>query len=142
MESKYLLDDALWKMAYFSDSDQDEENIGYVKINASPTRPSDTEHASNLPLPVDQTKVEEAEEVESTDSEIDENEPTVDVDFLGRKPPTYEEVTKSMPSEMYLQRTEEMKLYGIHYLDKFDAEFSEGKSFYSVSDLNLLLHLV
>ena len=59
----------------------------------------------------------------------EENEPTVAVDFHGTKPPTYDEVSNSMPLELYHQRTEEMKTYGIHYLDKLEADFSDGDFF-------------
>ena len=117
MENKYLLEDALWKMAYFSESDPDEANIGTVELDNSPMQNSAAETA-------------EKSQVEVQEPELAEDEVTVAIELTGRKPPSYQDVSISMPSELFQQRTEEMKTYGIHYLDKWDADFSDGKVFF------------
>ena len=121
MESKYLLEDALWKMAYFSESDPEEANIGSVELDNSPAQNSVPEAREES---VDTTKVEAPE------PKLAKDEATVTIDLTGTKPPSYQDVSISMPSELYHQRTEEMKAYGIHYLDKLEADFSDGKAFF------------
>ena len=128
MENKYLLEDALWKMAYFSESDPDEANIGTVELDNSPMQNSVAETA-------------EKSQVEVQEPELAEDEVTVAIELTGRKPPSYQDVSISMPSELFQQRTEEMKTYGIHYLDKWDADFSDGEVFFFIASKVIVLFM-
>ena len=134
MESKYLLEDALWKMAYFSESDPEEANIGTVELDNSPAQNSVAEAEES----VDTTKLEDID-VEAPEPKLAKDEATVAIDLTGTKPPSYQDVSISMPSELYHQRTEEMKAYGIHYLDKLEADFSDGKAFFVYSSKAVIL---
>ena len=133
MDDKFLLDDAQWKMAYFSCSEKDDGEIDVAQLQARNSPTEDVE--SNLsPNPEFVEKDRNPEGIEKgketkAKEEVVEEYPEVPLQWTSQRPPTYHEIAASASKEMYDQRTLEAKTYGIHYSDIVEAYASARKDF-------------